>query len=97
MGLKDLKNELLTQPKVEQHYKELKPEFDVAKVLITLRQELGITQQELANKAGVGQSQLARLENGKHSPRFDTLVKIAASVGFRIKITLIQIQTKSYD
>lgn len=92
MGLKDLKSEILSQPNTRKYYEALKPEFDAARVLIALRQQLQMTQRELAAKAGIKQPQLARLESGKQSPRLETLVEIAASVGYQLEIKLVPIQ-----
>ncbi|AIF69930.1 inosine-5`-monophosphate dehydrogenase [Palaeococcus pacificus DY20341] len=41
-----------------------------------IRKELGITQEELAKKAGVTQAYIAKLENGKVDPRLSTFNKI---------------------
>lgn len=52
------------------------------------REFLNLTQQEVADKAGIKQAALARIENSDSKPRFDTLKKIANSM----KITLSQIE-----
>lgn len=44
------------------------------------REAAGMTQMELAEKAGLPQSHISRLENGKHSPSFATLEKIAVAL-----------------
>lgn len=41
-----------------------------------IRKELGITQEELAKKAGVTQAYIAKLEAGKVDPRLSTLNRI---------------------
>lgn len=45
------------------------------------RNEANLTQEELAEKTGLPQSHISRLENGKHSPSGTTLEKIAAATG----------------
>jgi len=47
-----------------------------------LRKEKGFTQQELAETAGVSQSQIARYESGKRLPRPKIAQCIAAILGF---------------
>lgn len=51
-----------------------------------LRRKLGLTQTELARRAGIKQGVLSYIENGrtKH-PRVDTLAAIAAALGVRIE------------
>lgn len=45
-----------------------------------LRTEMGLTQPELASKAGVEQSYLSKLENDKGSPSFDVINRIALAL-----------------
>jgi DNA-binding XRE family transcriptional regulator len=45
------------------------------------REEAGFTQTELAEKSGLPQSHISRLEGGKHSPSRHTVEKIAAALG----------------
>ncbi len=46
-----------------------------------LRKQTGLTQQELATRAGLHRPNLARVENGRHHPNSDTLTRIAAGLG----------------
>lgn len=46
--------------------------------LVRRRKELGLTQEELAEKAGVSQAYISRLERGKLDPRLSTMRKIRA-------------------
>ena len=48
------------------------------------RQERGITQQELAERTGMQQGNIARIEAGKYSARFDTLQIIAEAMGLTV-------------
>ena len=45
----------------------------------------GLTQQELANRAGVSQPALARIERDRVIPRFDTVNKLIAACGLRLE------------
>jgi DNA-binding XRE family transcriptional regulator len=53
----------------------------VSERLRTLRSEAGLTQAEMAERSGLPQSHISRLENGRHSPSRATLEKIAAALG----------------
>jgi DNA-binding XRE family transcriptional regulator len=44
------------------------------------REKSGITQEDLANAAGLTQSHVSRLETGQHSPAWRTLEKIAEAL-----------------
>jgi predicted transcriptional regulator len=47
--------------------------MDAARVLRQARRRAGLTQRGLADKAGVPQSQIAKIESGAVVPRVDTL------------------------
>ncbi len=45
------------------------------------REKAELTQEQLAEKAGLQQSHISRLEKGEHSPTAKTLAKIAGALG----------------
>jgi transcriptional regulator with XRE-family HTH domain len=49
---------------------------------------LNLTQRELAARAGVAQSTIARIESGRVDPGFDSVQRILASVGLEPRIHL---------
>lgn len=63
--------------------------------LIKRRKTLGLTQAEVAQKAGLTQAQIARLENSAQIPRVDTLIKVAVALGLNIKLNEIDEQAAS--
>lgn len=52
--------------------------------IVKRRKLLGLTQDEVAKKAGLSQAQVARLENSSQIPRTDTLIKVAIALGMNI-------------
>lgn len=46
----------------------------------TLRNRRGLTQEQLAKKAGLSRAYLARLETGRHDPSATTLAKLATAL-----------------
>jgi DNA-binding XRE family transcriptional regulator len=52
----------------------------IGKKVKEYRERKGLTQAELADKGGLQQSQISRLEAGEHSPSFKTLDKIAKAL-----------------
>ena len=60
-----------------------------AVVLIRQRRaELGLSQAEVARRAGVSQQQIARLENPDGNPTLAMLAKVAEALGCRIELSL---------
>ncbi len=49
----------------------------------------GMTQTELGRKAGISQPNITRFESGSYNPSLDFMVKIAAAMGKRVQITLV--------
>ncbi len=52
----------------------------VAENLKTRREELGLTQQQVAEAAEITQAQYSRIEAGKSSPTLATLARIASAL-----------------
>jgi len=52
----------------------------IAKLVIHRRTILGITQQELADRAGTSYSAISRLEGGRHATHLDTLGRVFAAL-----------------
>ncbi|WP_209977237.1 helix-turn-helix domain-containing protein [Paenibacillus eucommiae] len=55
--------------------------------IVKRRKMLGLTQNEVAKKAGLSQAQVARLENSSQIPRVDTLIKVAIALGMSINLS----------
>ena len=56
----------------------------IGNVIQVLRVQQGLTVDELAKKAGVGSSLLARVELGKFNVRLDTLSSVAEAMGYKV-------------
>ena len=61
-------------------------EFKAALAVIDLRIRYNLTQEQLAKKAGIPQSTVARIESMTLSPTVRTLAKLAQAVGADLSI-----------
>lgn len=52
------------------------------------RRRAGLTQRELAEKAGTTQSSIARLESGRTSPSFEQVERLINLCGFSMTVSL---------
>lgn len=70
--------------------------LQIAHLIADLRSRNGISQSELAKKAGVSQPMVARLEKGDSSrtPTFDTIFKVLKALGYTMSIN-VQKEKKS--
>lgn len=58
--------------------------MDVGARIKSLREAAGLSQNELARRAGVSQSGLSYIESGEKSPSVDTLLRIADALGVTV-------------
>jgi ribosome-binding protein aMBF1 (putative translation factor) len=57
---------------------------EVAWLLIKFRMDKGLSQQELADLVGTSNSQISRIESGRHRSNLDTLTRIAHALDLRL-------------
>jgi transcriptional regulator with XRE-family HTH domain len=62
-----------------------------AGLVLMAREEAGLSQRELAERAGVTQSEIARIESGKREPSIPTLQRILAGAGLELRFRLAPI------
>jgi len=74
-------NEQLEDPEFAKAWEDQKPERAYLRAIIAARIEQNLTQKELAEKAGIRQSNISRIETGAQSPTIATLQRIAHSIG----------------
>ena len=65
-------------------------EYNLICDFIKLRNELGISQQQMANEAGVVREMIAVIKNKKKHPQINTLIKILEPFGYTLSITKIK-------
>lgn len=60
--------------------------LDIAIEIALARKKKRLTQTQLAKKAGMPQSQVARIESGNHNVTLGTLNRIASALDLKIKV-----------
>jgi transcriptional regulator with XRE-family HTH domain len=81
----DMINDMSPDSKKEIEIIRKRAEMVVA--LINLRESKGWTQSELADRAGMKQSAIARFESDTTAPRIDTIIRVSMALG--VDITLM--------
>jgi predicted transcriptional regulator len=79
-------NKQLENPEFAAEWERQRPEREYIKAIIAARMEQNLTQKELAEKTGIRQSNISRIENGNCSPTVATLQQIADGVGKTLHI-----------
>jgi len=83
---KQLKKEMLQDPEFKRDYDALEPEFRIASELIQARLDKKLTQQQVADKAGMTQNMVAKLESGTTNSSVATISRVANILGKELKL-----------
>jgi transcriptional regulator with XRE-family HTH domain len=76
----DLKQEL-QDPESAKYFGAAQAKSSFAITLAKARKTLGLTQRELANKLGVSQAYISKLEGGEANPTLERIGSLLASIG----------------
>ena len=83
---RDLLNEQLKDPEFKKEWDDIQPEMDVIRAMIDNRIAQNLTQKELAERTGINQADISKLENGTRNPSLKMLKRLAAGMGMALKI-----------
>ena len=87
MTWEDYKKEVKSiDPVAKDILEESEMKDSVIAAMIKRRNELGLSQRELAEKCGIPQSSVARIELGQTAPKLDNLIKIFLQLGLSFNI-----------
>lgn len=71
---------------IEREKKLIDIEYNFISDFIKTRRDANLTQQQMADKANVIRTTVARIENLMTSPQLNTLIKLLEPIGYTIKI-----------
>lgn len=74
----------------EEDEKIIELEMNLIRTLVSIREERGLTQTQLAEMSGLKQPMIARLEKSTHSPQLDSLLKVLVPLGYTLQIVPIK-------
>ena len=81
------KSKLLKDPAVKAEYDRLAPQYDLISQIIKARIEKQLTQAQLAQRIGTGQSAISRFESGNYNPSLEFLHKVAVGIGKELVVS----------
>ena len=87
--LDDYLAEQLKDPEFRKEYEAMQPEFDIIRAMVDARISQNLTQKELAERTGIHQADISKLENGTRNPSINLLKRLAEGMGMRLKIEFI--------
>ena len=87
-----LHEQWLEKPEYQTAYEGMAKEFQIASAIIAARTQAGLTQEELAQRMSIKQSQVARWEGGEQNATIKTLMRIAEATGTYLKISFEKVE-----
>jgi len=81
--------EQLKNPKIKKHYDEYGKQLEIAYQILQLRKKAGLSQNELAQKIGTKQSNIARMENGEQNFTTAMLQKVASVFKRNLRVEFV--------
>lgn len=93
---KDFLNEQLKDDEFRKEYDALQPEFDIIRAIVDARTSQNLTQKQLAEKTGINQADISKLENGTRNPSLKLLKRLADGMGMDLKVSFIPKKTVNH-
>ena len=87
--LQQVKAEQMQDPVFAEEYERIQPEMDVIRAIVEARTSQNLTQKELAERTGIHQADISKLENGTRNPSVNLLKRLADGMGMTLKIEFV--------
>lgn len=85
----DMLSKQLRDKEFKKEYDAIQPEMDVIRAIVDARTSLNMTQKELAERTGINQADISKLENGTRNPSVNLLKRLAEGMGMVLKIEFV--------
>lgn len=86
---KDFLDEQLENPDFKKEWEDIQPEMDVIRAIVDARISQNLTQKELAERTGINQADISKLENGTRNPSLKLLKRLADGMGMTLKLEFV--------
>lgn len=85
----DMLEKQLEDDEFRREYEAIQPEMDVIRAIVDARASQNLTQKELAERTGINQADISKIENGTRNPSLNLLKRLADGMGMVLKIEFI--------
>lgn len=82
-------NEQLKDPDFKKEWDNLEPEFNMMQAMIDARKRNNMTQKELAERTGIDQSDISKIETGNANPTLAVLKRLAEGMDMVLKLEFV--------
>ena len=87
--LKKYLDEQLKNDEFKKAWDDLEPEFNTIQAMIDARKRCNMTQKELAERTGIDQSDISKIETGNANPALSTLKRLAEGMDTILKLEFV--------
>ena len=87
--LNDMLSEQLKDEEFRKEYEAIQPDMDVIRAIVDARISHNLTQKELAERTGINQADISKLENGTRNPSVNLLKRLAEGMGMALRIEFV--------
>lgn len=82
-------NDQLKDAESKKEWDDIQPEMDVIRAMVEARISQNLTQKELADRTGINQADISKLENGTRNPSLKLLKRLADGMGMTLKLEFV--------
>lgn len=79
----------MKNPEFAREYEAIQPEMDIIRAMVDARTSQNLTQKQLAERTGINQADISKLENGTRNPTINLLKRLADGMDMVLKIEFI--------
>lgn len=83
---KIIKEKSEKDPEFKEAFREASAELDLIAQIIKTRKAKGLTQKDVADKSGLTQQMVSRIEKREYPPNYKNLVKIADALDTKLEL-----------
>lgn len=85
----DMLDKQMQDDEFRKEYEAIQPEMDVIRAIVDARNSQNLTQKELAERTGINQADISKIENGTRNPSLNLLKRLADGMGMTLKIEFV--------
>lgn len=79
----------LTDPEFKKEWDNLEPEYNMIQAIVDARKKSNLTQKQLAERTGINQSDISKLETGNANPTLQLLKRLAEGMDMVLKLEFV--------
>ena len=85
----DMLSKQLKDDEFRKEYEAIQPEMDVIRAIVNARTSQNMTPKEHAERIGINQADISKLENGTRNPSVNLLKRLADGMGMALNIEFV--------